>query len=563
MEESDTEKRESRGTGASGEPSEGTPRGTHGQTEAAGRGIRTTFFAFAAILAVGIVFGIPTLPEPFGVDQGIYGYIAERILEGAVDHRDIFDHKPPGIHFAYALGFALFGHKMWSARLLDLVAVILTAWGLYIACRRMVGARAALICGLLYPLFYEGFCDWASRGQPETWVNLAFAAGLAALSVAPTWPWCLAAGLALGFGFWFKPTILLPALLYPVLIAAKTHGTPERPAARFGPSIAALAAGAGAATTVVLLYYAANGALRALYEAVFVFNLRYHARLRLLHGARGFFEAIFFVLRPLFAPALLSAGAVGAAVFSGRRRESLFGLGWLVLSYATIFWQRSFARSHYILVLPPLVFLASLALDRLIELAAAPRGGESRARKRMPFILIAGAAFVLVAVNLARLTTDRWTKFLALEEGRITLETYYSSFWLKGAPGRGGYSFEDLRQIARYVEERTSPDDPVFVWGFRPIIAYLAHRRMPTRFIFRYPLTRANNSAWWAEFFSDLDRSPPVYFVVVLRDRGRYHPRTSKEALESNVVLSRFLHNRYRLERTVRDFEIYRLKGRP
>jgi hypothetical protein len=83
---------------------------------------------------------------------------------------------------------------------------------------------------------------------------------------------------------------------------------------------------------------------------------------------------------------------------------------------------------------------------------------------------------------------------------------------------------------------------------------------MPTRFIFRYPLTRTNDPRWWAEFLSALEHSRPAYFVVMLDDRGLYHPETSKEALENNAALSLFLHGRYELDRTMTDFEIYRLR---
>jgi len=525
--------------------------------------------ALAAIAVVGVLFGLPSLPEPFGVDHGIYGYIADRLREGAVDHRDVFDHKPPGIHVVYAAAFALFGHNMWSIRLLDLLAAIVTGWGLYALGRQWGGARMGLWCGLLYPLFYIGGFDWLSRGQPETWVNLLFVLGLALLARPRTRLSLFVAGALLGVGFWFKPTILLLAVLWPILLIRNSmnRGKAQSKALTFD----VLAAGGGFAAIVVavLSYYLFHSALRDLYEAVVVFNTRYHNRLGLVQGWNEIRQAIGFIVRPLFALTLLTLLAVAATVFPASRSSVALGFGWLALAFGTVFWQGSFARSHYVLVLPSMIFLSGVTLDAGIETANAlfskmsgradPDSHQATFMRRGGFWAVF-IGFALAAVNLATLSEARWTKFFALTGGRISTEQYCASFWFKGAPGKGGYSFQDLRDIAAYLEAHTTPDQTIFVWGFRPLIAWLAHRRMPTRFIFRYPLTRTADPRWWEQFLADLDRSPPAYFVVVLDDRGFYHPETSKDALESNGALALFLHNRYVLDRTMTDFEIYRLE---
>jgi len=521
--------------------------------------LRQSTLTFGAIVLVGILFGLPSLPEPFGVDQGIYGYIGERLLEGAVDHRDVFDHKPLGIHLAYAVAFALFGHQMWSVRLLDLLAAIATAWGLCTFGRRFVGVRMGLIAGLLYVAYYEGAFDWMSRAQPETWVNLAFVAALALVAGPRSQPRTMAAGVLLGVGFWSKPTILLLAPIWIFVLADRAIREPDDRRKRFQFDLLVAGAGALAIGMVVVVYYAANGALRDLYEAVFLFNVRYHNRFQLLREWRQTGAALLYIIRPLYAAALLALLAMAIAVMQKEWRAVGLGLAWLVLAFATVFWQAGFARSHYVLVLAPMIFLASLGLDGAIKMLTTLSRDDTY--RRVASVCVTSVCCCLILVNLAGLSAGRWEKFVMLLNSRLPREKYHATFWLKGAPGRSGYSFQELREIAAYLEEQTTPEQTVYVWGFRPLIAYLAHRHMPTRFIFRYPLTRANNPGWWAEVLSDLDRSPPVFFVVVLDDRGRYQPETSKEALESNAALSLFLHSRYELDRTMADFEIYRLRA--
>jgi len=518
---------------------------------------RDCILALVIIVVVGTVFGLPSLPEPFGVDQGIYGYTAERLLEGAVDHRDVFDHKPPGIHFAYAVAFALFGHEMWSVRLLDLLAAIATACGLWAFARRLGGTRAGLIAGLLYVAYYASAFDWMSRAQPETWVNLTLVAALALTAGPRSWPRTLSAGALLGAGFWFKPTIVLPAWVWVAVLADRAVREPAGRWTRFRTDFLLAGAGALAATAAVILYYAIHGALREMWEAVFLFNMRYHNRFHMLRDWRQFGVAIAFLFRPLYAAGILVVLAVTLAAVQKRWRVVALGLAWLVLAFATVFWQAGFAKVHYVAVLPPLVFLAALGLDGAVELT---RVAAKNSRQRAAWLALTCVGSSLLLVNLFHLSFDRWAKFIALAGGGLTREKYDATFWPKGAPGRGGYSIADLRQIAAYLEARTTADQTIYVWGFRPLIAFLAHRRMPTRFSFRYPLTRTNDPRWWAEFLSDLDRSPPAYFVVMLDDRGLYHPETSKEALENNTALHLFLDSRYEFDRTLSDFEIYRLR---
>ncbi len=544
---------------------------------------RTHIVCVAALIVSGVLFGLPTLPEPFGVDQGIYAYIAERLLEGAVDHRDVFDHKPPGIHFAYAKAFFVFGDTMWSIRLLDLLAAVAAAIALYAVGCIWINARAGVIAGILYVGFYAGFFDWMSRAQPESWVNLCFIAALAecsrrrtgqATDVRPGAQERLApflGGIFLGVGIWFKPTILMLAPLGLFLLVCNAAACESNKGRRFAGDLAALGAGIAVPAAVVLGYYAWNSGLRDLYEAVVVFNTRYHSRLDLVREWRDLWRAFDYILRPLYGLSVLAAMSGAAATIPRLRGPLALGFAWLALAFATVFWQGSFARVHYVPVLPPLVFLGALAVESGIEwgrhvfASAAPPEYPLRRDKSLPgrnLFFLPAVGVVLLAVNLGGLTAGRWSKLHALVSGKVSLEQYYASYWLKGAPKKGGYSFQDLREIAAYLEANTTPDQTIFVWGFRPILAWLAHRRMPARFCFRYPLTRANNPRWWNEFLGDLDRSPPEFFVVVLDDRGRYHPETSKDALENNGALSRFLHGRYELDRTITDFEIWRIKGK-
>ena len=91
----------------------------------------TRGWLFVALAIVLVLVRLPSLAEPAGADQGLYGYVGQRILDGGVPYRDAWDQKPPAIHYTYAVLFALWSNEA-VINIADLAAVIGTAWGLYV-----------------------------------------------------------------------------------------------------------------------------------------------------------------------------------------------------------------------------------------------------------------------------------------------------------------------------------------------------------------------------------------------------------------------------------------------
>ena len=65
------------------------------------------------LIMVGVfILRFPTLLQPWGADQGVYGYIASEMLEGKVPYRDMYTSTGYGVFFTYAALFKLFGNNM-------------------------------------------------------------------------------------------------------------------------------------------------------------------------------------------------------------------------------------------------------------------------------------------------------------------------------------------------------------------------------------------------------------------------------------------------------------------
>src|SRR5581483_666131 len=54
-------------------------------------------------MAVVVVAGLPTLNFQYGPDQALFAYIGRHLLRGQALYVDVWDVKPPGIFWIYAL----------------------------------------------------------------------------------------------------------------------------------------------------------------------------------------------------------------------------------------------------------------------------------------------------------------------------------------------------------------------------------------------------------------------------------------------------------------------------
>src|SRR6516225_2389052 len=78
----------------------------------------------AACFAVVALAALQILVFSFGRDQGIYAVVGDGILHGKVPYKDLWDFKPPGIFFVYALAQGIFGKSMLAPRLLEVIGLV-------------------------------------------------------------------------------------------------------------------------------------------------------------------------------------------------------------------------------------------------------------------------------------------------------------------------------------------------------------------------------------------------------------------------------------------------------
>ena len=107
----------------------------------------TRWLLLAGVL---IVFAISITTSPLyqpvpGPDSGVFLYVGQQILDGKIPYKDVWDHKPPAVHYINALGLLMGGGSKWGVWTVEFLALLSAACLGYIVMHRAFGARPAIL----------------------------------------------------------------------------------------------------------------------------------------------------------------------------------------------------------------------------------------------------------------------------------------------------------------------------------------------------------------------------------------------------------------------------------
>ena len=512
--------------------------------------------AWTVIIASALL----TLTFSFGRDQGIYALVGEGMLRGEAPYRALWDFKPPGIFFIYALGQALFGKNMMAPRLLEALALLANV----ALMRRISGAlfenRTVGLLGAAVMALIHAEMDFWHTGQPETFGALFTLLGIA-LTLEPTArrrSFALLVGVTFGCAALLKPPLGGGVLVCGAYLVQRERGRGANSLAALSPLVW-LALGGLLPVLLCIAWFAIKGALPDLYWTLFEFapgytkiswegrrpsDMLYHA-----------IEEAFFKFSALGAAGVIAA--ISMTPLSLREREGLLlTLGVIAMHVAGIAMQGKFFAYHYGATLPLIALLAGLGLYKLWRRCLT--GGTGA--------VIAFFAFVAVAVPMRYAVRDLPQFFAARSWIRFQYLLRMPPYQSRDAMDQelsyvADYNLSADRRVAQAVRARTRPNEAVFIWGFEPAVYWLAERRPASRFIYNV----AQRSPWQSEhartlLMQDLKRDPPALIVVQSEDVFSFvtgNNLDSRDALPGFPALHRLIEENYTLSTRIEDFELY------
>ncbi len=433
-----------------------------------------------------LLLRLPSLDLPFTNDGGAQAYHARLIVQGeplySTHHTG---HHLPAVYYTYALAFWLFGDNTQSVKVMVFFWVLSTTYTIYRLGTLLVSRGTGLLAAIFYAVLTSQRSVMGPTGEIELFANLPRTAAILVLlqltSAYPVvahqaklwWKFALIGGLS-ALAFLFKPVYLSPLAMAGCVLLVQLWQNRTSPGIWRAFIIRGLWLGAGflGVLLVVTAYFAWLGLLPRL--ALVITIGRKYVDLRNTGSSLGYLPLLFPVVALFRANVLLLAFSSVAMVMlilgQGRKPLLLFYiLIWYVLSFGESLVTHIYFAHYYLILLPPTALLAAWMVIKVYS-----------SLKRIQPATWPIAEGVLAALLLAALALgirqefNHYAKYLRYKLGRGT----YEDFVLSGEPvtDRGTLIAEEL---ARYLQERTTPDDYIYYWSSHVEFYYLANRRAP------------------------------------------------------------------------------------
>lgn len=513
------------------------------------------------IIILVLIVAAPILTYPMGRDQGMYANIGKMILAGGTPYIDMWDIKPPPIYYVYAAGIGIFGESTAAIRAIDLSLIPLGMIGLYAIGLMIQGKRYGVLAALLYGVFYFNE-DFPSLTQNDSLVTVPMIwAAYAALRAARTEPltrsaflWSLSTGALCGIILWFKQYF---AFFVIALVIFQVMSRWRKNQKMKVITLDALGFICGGLLTggVLLVYFWSQGMVTEMLiiaEGTAAYNaqgrgadvptpslLDFFYFKWLVWGPLLVLVGLWFVwkigqfINGIYKRTRYIASLHNSATFdTSEKAPSILRWGislillWLASGLAFVLAQSLGFDTHWIPMLPPLALLGADVLNRVIEKSA-----------QVPSILQWGGAFgvekivssLILLVFLGTLAGTTWGRAWYTVTGQETQVAYFDRFQANDLKP------EETLQVVAYLRERVVPNDTLFVWGFRPEVAYMAGLRPATRYQAQFPLVAPWYPLEWQQNNVDLLWAAMPPYALILEDD--FMPWVTSIDADSHTIL--------------------------
>jgi hypothetical protein len=471
------------------------------------------------------LWALASLWWPFGWDQGIFGWIADVIVDGGVPYRDAWDVKGPLVYYVFAAVRWLTGPAMWGIRALDLALLAVAGTAMSRVVSRLSNPWAGRVAALLFVLQYAGMGYW-DTAQPDGWAAMLVLIGVVAPLLEPgrrdRTRLIQISALTVGVCTLIKPLYGIFGILPLVAAVLAPHGT----RATRTRLVAAVVLGSALPPLLCVAWFASHGALSEFFDTYIRFNVQLAGTVE--ESWSGAARQAWSHLAKSQATLLALPLAVTALVALRREQPRaclLLGL-WFAAALVVVTAQRRFYPYHWHVAYVPLVTLSGIALGRLWNDGAVARG-PAVART------FAVTQAVLLALLLVRTPLREFREWALWRTGRVSDQEHYEQYRFNSLV----FNVADELTLARYLAAHTRTTDRVLVWS-SPMANYLTGRRSAGRLSFHIPFYGARltplQQRYRAEFLRTLSDQPPEVIAVNGRSFSDSEPT-------SQITLARVL----------------------
>lgn len=465
-------------------------------------------------------------------DSGVFLYTGWRVLNGELPYRDIWDHKPPVIFYIDALGQAISNNSRWGVWLIELAMLFTAAYLGFLLIKNIFGLLPAVFSLLLWLLTLV-FILQGGNLTTEYTLPLQFAALFliyhADRSARPGLDYFLI-GLTGAIAFFTKQTAI--GIWVAIVAALAFQRLSSGQGCRWLREMGFLLLGGLTFSVIVIAFFVIQGSLPQFWSAAFEYNLVYSARASSTLAER--LDTLRKGIRPLTRAGLLQAAVVGygIALLTLFLTKKSLEKAWLLLAIGLIALPLEFILitlpgrtfAHYYMTLLPTLALFTGVLVWEVE-TWLPRSRN------------AGIARVLMALLVAGFIA--WTCF----------DDYLNQLYLYR-------DFSKNEAAIQYIQENTSPEDQVLLWGSEAALNYLSRRKSPSRFVYQAPLQQQGyvDEAMIDGFLDDILQNQPRLIIDTEKNNPVFSFPITTPAIEQKISS---LRGRYCLIRRIDFWKVY------
>lgn len=439
---------------------------------------------------------------PLERDEGEYAYTGQLILQGIPPYRLAYNMKFPGTYYAYSLILALFGPSIRAIRIGLLLVNVASIWLVFLIGRRLFGAFPAALAAASFALLSLDRWILGVFAHATHFVLLPVLGGLLLLLQALDGGRRKAffiSGTLLGLAVLMKQHAVFYLPFAAGLVA--WHALREKAWDLRKTAIRLALVGLGSA--VPLLVVCTILLLQGVFGAFWFWTFRYAGSYVSQVDIRTGLALLGASLRAVTSSTLglWIAGGLGLVLLVARRWNAsarVFLGGLLAASFLAICPGFYFRPHYFILLLPSLALLTGVAATFTRDsLRRVVSPGIAGALTTAAFLVPAGAYVARERSYLFSMTPR--------DLSRISY---------------GSNPFIESVELARYIQERTSPGASIAVLGSEPQIFFYAGRNSATSYIYMYPLTEPQRYArmMQVEMIRQVEEAHAEFLVFVKID---------------------------------------------
>jgi hypothetical protein len=446
---------------------------------------------FALIALIAIAIRIRLLGIPLERDEGEYAYAGQLMLQGIPPYQLAYNMKFPGTYAAYALIMSIFGQTIVGIHLGLLIVNAATIALLFLLGRRLFGEIAGIAAAASYAILSVSPTVLGFAGHATHFVVLAAVGGALLLLIAldrQSHVRLFLSGILFGIGVIMKQpgaAFVAFGLGYALFHAWKKRSGLRTAIVRS----VTLVGGAILPFALTCLVLLRAGVFEKFWFWSIEYARAYGTRVSLPVGAEAFAENIGRVIGSSGAIWLLAAIGLAICIWNFKSGLShVFSLGLFFFSAAAVSAGLYFRQHYFILALPVLSLFAGTVASYFSQW------------KMLRFVSL--AVFV-GAISLPLFAKRDFFFSLPMDAAsRLT---------------SGPNPFPESVRIARFLRDRTEPNDTIAVLGSEPQIYFYANRHSATGYIYIYPLMEPHPFAahMQEEMVREIEAARPKYVVFV------------------------------------------------